>query len=63
MTSANSPDCNANTELTQGSIYTVVDDTVAVGACTDTNADGRVDGGGSFRSTCKCNASGSPAPL
>lgn len=59
---AQSPDCSATGTL-QGTVFTVIDDGPSAGACTDSNGDGRVDGGGSFKSTCVCGPGGAPIGL
>lgn len=59
---AQSPDCNATGTL-QGTVFTVIDDGPSAGACTDSNSDGRVDGGGNFKSTCVCGPGGAPIGL
>lgn len=44
-------------DMTHGSTVAIYDDTAA-GACTDADANGQLDGGGSATSVCKCSPAG-----
>lgn len=52
---ANVPDCST---LPDGYRVTIIDDATAVGTCADAGADGLLDGGGTYFSTCICDPAG-----